>query len=203
MPLLLNLAAWVGCSEVEGPGKRLVLWVQGCVRRCPGCCNPEMHPLVPRCLVDADEVLGWIREARTRDAIDGVTFVGGEPMLQAKGLAHVAGGCQAEGLSVMTFTGYTLEELEQLQLPGAAELIASSDIVVDGPYLQSLRDASRNWVGSSNRRFHFLTGRYRPGIELNPEHLREVEIRWGHGAALDVNGDPAAVQTVLSRFIHC
>ena len=199
MPPLLNLAAWIECSEAEGPGKRFALWVQGCIRRCPGCCNPEMHPLVPRHLVAADEILRRICEARGRHGIEGVTFVGGEPMLQAKGLASVARGCQAEGLSVMTFTGYALEELEQLRLPGAAELIACSDIVVDGPYLQHLRDDSRNWVGSSNREFHFLTNRYHPGIEFDRAYRHVVEVRLGQGATLHVNGDPEAIRILVSE----
>lgn len=51
----LNLGSWVDCTEVEGPGRRAALWVQGCLKRCPSCCNPGHLPLVARRRVPAAE----------------------------------------------------------------------------------------------------------------------------------------------------
>lgn len=63
-------------------------------------------------------------EAQAEWGLEGVTFLGGEPFLQAQGLAVVAEGVSRAGLSVMAFTGYTMKELEELSLPGASELLA-------------------------------------------------------------------------------
>ncbi|MEK7679648.1 MAG: 4Fe-4S cluster-binding domain-containing protein, partial [Deltaproteobacteria bacterium] len=53
---LLNLHAVIKSSRVNGPGRRLVVFFQGCVRRCDGCFNPETHPLKPRLIMTADEL---------------------------------------------------------------------------------------------------------------------------------------------------
>ena len=107
-------------------------------------------------------------------------MLGGEPFDQAAGLAEVASGARALGLSVMTFTGYLLEELRARPDPGSAALLGASDVLVDGPYDAARPEPLRRWVGSANQRFHFLSGRYAPGIEIprpgEPRSSIEVEI---------------------------
>ena len=105
----LNLANWIDSTEVEGPGKRFALWVQGCLLKCPECCNPHMFDIAPRTIVETREVLTWIANSKYEHSIKGVTFLGGEPMLQARGLSEIAQGCKEMGLSVVVFSGYTLE----------------------------------------------------------------------------------------------
>ena len=119
----LNLASRLPFTEAEGPGRRAALWVQGCNKRCHGCCNPGYLQLVERDLVSAESVLEWLENAHQTFDLEGVTFLGGEPMLQAQGLAFVAQGAQSLGLSVMVFSGYTLKELDELCLPGTDRLL--------------------------------------------------------------------------------
>ena len=188
----LNLAAWVECTEVEGPGKRSALWVQGCLRRCPGCCNPHMQDIVPKQIVDVEAMVSRIRDAQEKHNIEGLTFAGGEPMLQARGLAHVARGCQEMGLSVIVFTGYTLDELKRAPLPGTPELLANTDLLLDGPYDSDLPETERNWVGSANQQIHFLTDRYSPGIECDRSLQHDVELRIGGNQEVSMNGWPVA-----------
>ena len=178
----LNLAGIVPCTEVEGPGRRFALWVQGCRLQCPGCCNPEMFAFEPRQLATVESVVRRIASSQEHFRIEGVTFLGGEPVLQAQSLAEVAAACQARGLSVMVFTGYTIEQLHREPLPGVAELLAATDVLVDGPYFAGEADHVRNWAGSSNQRFHFLTECYAAGIERDP--------RWADGVefAIDAMG---------------
>lgn len=106
----------------------------------------------PRTLVEADDVAGWIEQARSRYGIEGVTFLGGEPVPQARGLARVAQLIRPLGLSVMLFTGYRLEELAHMGLPGVEELLGLTDLVVDGPFIASRPELVRNWVGSTHQR---------------------------------------------------
>ena len=186
----LNVAAWVPASQAEGPGLRAVLWVQGCDKRCPGCCNPGLLPIVARELVTAASMVEKMMTAKAAFGIEGITFLGGEPMLQAKGLAEVATAAQAAGLSVMVFTGYTVEELTLLAPDGAQALLAATDVLVDGPYRADQPDTTRGWVGSQNQRFHYLTTRYSAAIEAIESSMRVLEIRIGRKGTARINGWP-------------
>ena len=190
----LNLASWIPCTEVEGPGKRAALWVQGCDKRCVGCCNPDYLKIVEREILRAEVMVDRLLEAQAEWGLEGVTFLGGEPFLQAQGLAVVAEGVSRAGLSVMTFTGYTMEELEELSLPGTRELLAWTDVLVDGPYEALNPDRRRNWVGSTNQRFHYLTKRYDPSIEGADRPSREVEWRIRDDGRFVVTGWPCAIK---------
>lgn len=187
---LLNLAACVDSTEVEGPGKRFALWLQGCSILCPGCCNPQMLDFGPRRIVDSHNLLRDIEISHASHGIEGVTFLGGEPMLQARGLSEVARGCRERRLSVMVFTGFRLEHLRNSPMVGVTELLEVTDLLVDGPYIQSRPDRSRNWVGSVNQRFHYLTNRYSKSIEMDKRYARGMEIRVATDGAMSVNGWP-------------
>ena len=192
----LNLASRLSCTEAEGPGRRAALWVQGCNKRCRGCCNPAYLQLVERELVSASSVLDWLGNAHHAHDLEGVSFLGGEPMLQAQGLAVVAQGAQTLGLSVMVFSGYTKAELEVLQLPGSVQLLQYTDMLVDGPYDANLPEHSRSWVGSTNQQFHYLTGRYDARIERGVAVDRVVEVRLRSDGVVFVNGWPEKLDMV-------
>ncbi len=189
----LNLASRLSCTEAEGPGRRAALWVQGCNKRCRGCCNPAYLQLVERELVSVASVLEWLANAHHVHDLDGVTFLGGEPMLQAQGLAVVAQGAQSLGLSVMVFSGYTKAELEELQLPGSVQLLQYTDVLVDGPYEANLSEHSRRWAGSTNQQFHYLTARYDSRIECSGDVERALEIRLRADGSVFVNGWPEKI----------
>lgn len=189
----LNLASRLPCTEAEGPGRRAALWVQGCNKRCRGCCNPAYLQLVDRELVSAASVLEWLESAHHAHGLEGVTFLGGEPMLQAQGLAAVAQGAQSLDLSVMVFSGYTKTELDVMQLPGVDRLLRYTDVLVDGPYEASLPEISRRWAGSTNQQFHYLTARYDARIESDGEVERVLEVRLRADGSFFVNGWPEKI----------
>ena len=153
----LNLAAIRLCTESEGPGKRTAIWVQGCGRKCPGCCNQEMQEFRKNRFVDVEDFLPVIANAKERYDIEGVTFLGGEPILQSEGLAFIAEWCRNHGLSVIVFTGYLYQELLEMDNPHVMRLLQYTDILVDGPFDKELYDTERDWVGSSNQQVFFLT----------------------------------------------
>ena len=189
----LNLASRLPYTEAEGPGRRAALWVQGCNKRCRGCCNPAYLQLAERELVSASSVLDWLRNAHHAHDLEGVTFLGGEPMLQAQGLAFVAQGAQSLGLSVMVFSGYTKSELDVLRLPGADQLLRYTDVLVDGPFEANLPEQSRRWVGSTNQQFNYLTERYDARIESGDRLDRVLEIRLKTDGTVFINGWPERV----------
>ena len=187
------MASRLPCTEAEGPGRRAALWVQGCNKRCRGCCNPAYLQLAERELVSASSVLDWLRNAHHAHDLEGVTFLGGEPMLQAQGLTVVAQGAQSLGLSVMVFSGYTNDELDVLQLPGVDQLLRYTDVLVDGPYEVNLPEKNRHWAGSANQQFHYLTTRYDARIESDGEVERVFEVRLRTDSSVFVNGWPEKV----------
>jgi anaerobic ribonucleoside-triphosphate reductase activating protein len=189
----VRVGARVPVTRAEGPGARYALWVQGCSIRCPGCCNPHLFAAGSGEVVAVDSLLAEIGAARP--AIEGVTFLGGEPFEQAQALARVATGSRGLGLSVMVFSGYTLEELRARADGGAAVLLRATDVLVDGRYDASLPERSRLWAGSRNQRFHYLTDRYGPEIERPTEgaSLRQVEVRIETDGRIRANGWPALV----------
>src|SRR3954447_18958225 len=116
-PTCLSVAQIVPCTEAEGPGRRFALWFQGCPLRCPGCCNPEMLPFAGGRQVSLDELLAQLGAARDRDHIEGITLLGGEPLAHARAAAPLADVVREWGLSVMVFTGYTLEDARGMDDP--------------------------------------------------------------------------------------
>lgn len=158
----LNLSHWVPKTGAEGPGLRFALWVQGCAIRCPGCCNPEMFAFTPRQLLTVSEVKEMIFQAVEQHQIEGISCLGGEPFAQAQQLALLAKEVQDAGLSVMIFSGYTIEQIKERQDPHAEALLEHVDILVDGPYTKELHTEERRWIGSTNQRVHFLSDRYDP-----------------------------------------
>ena len=181
---VLNVAQIVKRTEAEGPGHRYAIWVQGCPFRCPGCCNPEMLVFEKKTEMAVAELLADAKQAD----VEGFSFLGGEPFSQAAGFAALAEGAREAGLTVMIYTGYTLEELNAIEDPDVARLLAATDLLVDGRYEEALRTTERRWIGSTNQTLHFLSDAYRPDDPRFSEP-NTVEIRMVDGE-LTLNGWP-------------
>ncbi|MDM9381078.1 4Fe-4S single cluster domain-containing protein [Chlorogloeopsis sp. ULAP01] len=161
-PGYLNIMGYVDESEVNGPGCRAVVWVQGCLRECPGCFNEESWSFEVNQLVSVDSLAEKIL---SNPRNQGVTFSGGEPFWQAPALATLARKVKAAGLNVMSFSGFTLEQLQSDYAPsGAQDLLDQLDILIDGPYIESLAlNSPDSPVSSSNQRVHV----FNPALEQN------------------------------------
>lgn len=98
-------------SEVNGPGKRAVIWFQGCSLGCKGCWNPETHVFSTISDMDFDHVMAWIRKLK---GVEGITFSGGEPMQQAPALYLLMYQIKKEfpKMTIGMFSGYSRKELE-------------------------------------------------------------------------------------------
>ena len=160
----LNIMGYLNRSEVNGPGCRAVVWVQGCWRECPDCFNPASWSLAVNQLVSVKELAERIL---SEPANQGVTFSGGEPFLQAPALAALAKQIKTAGLNVMSFTGYTLSELRSPNAPkGAEDLLDQLDILIDGPYVSALAiHAPNSPVSSRNQRLHVFNPAFADKID--------------------------------------
>jgi anaerobic ribonucleoside-triphosphate reductase activating protein len=154
-PGYLNIMGYVDESEVNGPGCRAVVWVQGCLRECPGCFNPQSWSFEIDRLISINDLA---QQILSNSRNQGVTFSGGEPFWQAAGLAELARQVKVAGLNVMSFTGFTLEQLRSKSAPsGAQDLLEQLDILIDGAYVESLAiNSPDSPVSSSNQRVHIF-----------------------------------------------
>ena len=136
-------------SIVDGPGFRYVLFVQGCPHHCHGCHNPESWSFDAGRDMTVGEIFDQILE---NPNLRGVTFSGGEPFEQTGALLDLAKLCKEAGLTLMSYSGYTLEELEARKDKETDELLGMLDMLVDGRYDESLRNLTLVYCGSENQR---------------------------------------------------
>jgi len=162
-----------------GPGARAVIWVQGCLRACPGCIAPDLQPPDGGREATIASLAEWLLAIPD---IDGLTLSGGEPMEQAAALAElieqVAGH---RDLTTWCYTGYTLEQLVAEGNEDRLRLLALLDVLVDGPYVED-RHTDLLWRGSDNQRILPLTPR---GRTLVPDSAER-----GRGRRFPRDGDP-------------
>lgn len=147
---MLRIAGIIADSVVDGPGVRFVVFSQGCPHHCPSCHNPETWDLAGGKEMTMKEVLKILK--KKLKYIRGITFSGGDPFLQAEEMAKLGVEAKKLGLDVVTYTGYRYEELLSLDIPGSRDLLDITDLLVDGPYIEGLKDISLPFRGSSNQR---------------------------------------------------
>lgn len=168
-PRVLRVHDFMASSRANGPGRRAVLWVQGCSRRCPGCCNPATHSFQGGRTLEVGELCSRIEGLAA--TLEGLTVSGGEPLEQLPAvLALLERLRRGSRLSVILFTGWTFEQVASL--PEAPTLLSCLDLLVAGPY-DATRRRPGGLRGSSNQTLHFLTGRYTLGDVLE---VPEAEI---------------------------
>lgn len=170
-------------TQVEGPGKRFCIWVQGCKKHCPDCWAKDTWEFGVGTEYSVEELIEQINEIQD---IEGVTFLGGEPFEQAQELAELSIKIKNLGLSVVCFTGYTLEELHAKNDENVELFLSNMDLLIDGGFEQDKFDLSRPWVGSSNQRYIFLTDFYSP--KIISQYKNKIEARISEDGKLEING---------------
>ena len=144
-----RLAGYMSESITDGTGFRAVVFFQGCFRACPGCQNPQTHD--PKGGTE-EETENIIKKILSDPYLDGVTLSGGEPFLQPEAAAEIAAAVKKAGRNVWTFTGYTYEELKAENNPAFDNLLALTDVLVDGPFLIAQKSLELKFRGSRNQR---------------------------------------------------
>lgn len=132
-------------TTVDGPGFRTSIYLAGCSHRCNGCHNPQTWDPDGGVLMTIDEIMKIVRE----EDFD-VTLTGGDPLFNPKKTEMLARAIKDAGYHVWLYTGYTIEEIENNE--NLRNVLQFVDVVVDGPFIASLKDEDLPFRGSSNQR---------------------------------------------------
>lgn len=132
-------------TTVDGPGLRTAIYLAGCSHRCPGCHNPDSWPFDAGVEMTLEEIMAVVDEEDFN-----VTLTGGDPLQQPQKTAVLASAIKKSGKNVWLYTGYTLEEIQQN--PELWDALKDVDTIVEGPFIESLRDPDLLFRGSSNQR---------------------------------------------------
>lgn len=135
----------IGGTSVDGPGLRTSIYFAGCTHNCPGCHNPESHDTEGGRPMTVGEIMEIIA-----DNDFNVSFSGGDPMYQAEALLPLVRLIHEAGYTLWCYTGYTYEEVAASPVMNA--LLDYVDVLVDGRYIDALRDTGLRFRGSSNQR---------------------------------------------------
>ncbi|AUX92142.1 anaerobic ribonucleoside-triphosphate reductase-activating protein [Mixta gaviniae] len=153
----MNIHQYYPVDVVNGPGTRCTLFVAGCEHQCPGCYNQRTWRLnsgVPFTLEMEERLIGDLNDRRIPR--QGLSLSGGDPLHPAnvpdvlRLVRRVRRDCP--GKDIWMWTGYRLAELSAAQ----REVVAELDALVDGKFIQALKDPALVWRGSSNQVIHFL-----------------------------------------------
>ena len=136
-------------DQLNGDGLRVTLFVSGCSLHCPNCQNPQTWCQYSGIPFDED-AKQEIFEELNKDYISGITFSGGHP-LEPYNLEEVTSLCKEikqkyPRKTIWLYTGWNYEYVKDF------EIMKYIDVLVDGSYIESLRDISLKWRGSSNQR---------------------------------------------------
>lgn len=164
----LRIAGIIKESVVDGPGIRSVVFAQGCPRSCPGCHNPETIDPAGGTVTTVDEVLQELGGLRL---VRGVTFSGGDPFMQPAAFAALGKAFKELGRDIMTYTGYTWEELMELARtePAVMGLVKVSDFIVDGPFINEQKDLNLSFRGSRNQRIIDVAKSLEQGVPVQAD----------------------------------
>ncbi len=148
-------------TMADGPGLRTSVYCAGCAHHCPGCHNPQSWDFAGGREISVDELLDIINA----DEFSNVTFSGGDPLYQVEAFTELARRIkETSGKNIWCYTGFTYEEIASDARLG--QILPFLDVLVDGPFIDSLRDPELHFRGSSNQRLiHLLDGRPVPDEE--------------------------------------
>ncbi len=151
MNQLLRLAGIIRESIVDGPGIRFVVFAQGCPHQCVGCHNPQSWPVEDGFVAAPEQI---VEEMIKNPLLKGLTLSGGEPFCQCAAMAQLARAAHEKGFNVITYTGFTFEELleQAASAPEVLELLTATDILIDGPFIEKCKSYDLQFRGSSNQR---------------------------------------------------
>ena len=139
----------------NGPGVRVSIFVSGCHHHCEGCFNSEAWDFNYGNNFTEDTIKEII-EAMNHDYITGLSLLGGEPfeLINQKGLLPLLKKVKEvyPDKTIWAYSGFLYDELKEMDYPETKEILSLIDVLVDGKFVESLKDPNLYFRGSSNQR---------------------------------------------------
>lgn len=144
----MNVAGIVHESLIDGTGVRTVIFISGCKHNCPNCHNPKLFSFNYGKVFDIDTQNYIINYLNNDPLIDGVTLSGGDPMYSANELMLFVQRIKKEckNKTIWMYTGFDFNEIKN------NTILKYIDVLVDGQYVDGLKDRSLKFRGSSNQK---------------------------------------------------
>lgn len=141
-------------SVVDGEGIRLVIFTAGCPHRCYNCHNPQSWDITKGTKEKIDRVAERILTLFSEGCYSGITFSGGDPLMQHEALEKLIKKIRQKlpNINIWCYTGFKYEQVKDLSV------LKEIDVLVDGPYIESMKFPAKKFRGSSNQRILFLEG---------------------------------------------
>ena len=139
----MRIAGIVRDSIVNGEGVRDVVFFQGCGKRCKGCHNPDTWDYNGGCHRFIGDVANELS-----DSSNNVTISGGEPIDQFEDLLELCRMLSEQGKTIWVYTGNVVDPTKSIY----ARLARYVDVIVDGRFVEELKDPNLKFRGSSNQR---------------------------------------------------
>lgn len=147
--MILKIAGVIKESIVDGRGIRYTVFTQGCPHHCHNCHNPQTWAFDGGTEMSVEEIF---EDFNKNPMLRGITFSGGEPFCQPAPLTELARAVHGIGKDVTAFTGYTYEQLTGKNDPDINALLAETDVLIDGPFVEELKNLELHFRGSENQR---------------------------------------------------
>ncbi|MDE6095383.1 MAG: anaerobic ribonucleoside-triphosphate reductase activating protein [Muribaculaceae bacterium] len=140
-----NVLAIIRGTTVDGPGFRTSIYLAGCRHACPGCHNQQSWNPDGGEIMTADDILEVVDE----EDFD-VTLSGGDPLFNPESTKHLVDLLAERGRKVWIYTGFTWERIVADDM--LMDAVRNAAVVVDGPFIERLKDPDLPFRGSSNQR---------------------------------------------------
>lgn len=138
-------------TAADGPGLRTSIYCAGCKHHCKGCHNP--HTWDTR--AGHDMYIEDILKEILSDPYTNVTFTGGDPLYQVEGFTELAKLIKKNSnKTIWLYTGFTMDQINASE--HLSQILPYVDVVVDGPYIEELKDMSLQFRGSSNQNINYI-----------------------------------------------
>ncbi len=167
----MNIARILYPIEVLGPGKRVGIWTSGCQHYCPGCSNPELWVANQEQRITVQSLTDMLTTTFHSVEVDGFTITGGDPFYQPEELSELLLSLSKWTEDILVYTGFTLEELQQIHHPYVDACLTEIAVLIDGPYIEA-QNNNCPLRGSSNQRILYLKEKFRAKYE---SHLQNYE----------------------------
>lgn len=162
----------IGGIKTLGPGERLVIWVNGCNRRCKNCVSARLQAFNP----DNDQNVVALLNGFDLKHVDGVTISGGEPFEQYYDLWLAVKFLKESGIDdILIYSGYTYSELKNKLNPIIDKILTNIAVLIDGPYIDDLNDDTGNMKGSKNQNIIYLNPEYEEKYTSYYKETREMQ----------------------------